>query len=310
MKIAMMGSGGVGGYFGARLAQGGADVIFIARGEHFAAMKQNGLTIKSPELGDTHIQPVQVLEDPKQIGTVDVVIIAVKIWSTLEIAKTVEPMVGPETTILSLQNGVEADDILIDFFGKERIIGGVAFIATSISKPGVIDHLGTMQRIVLGELGGGSSERVEDLRAAFERGGIVAESSEDIRRDIWAKFIFLVGLSGATTLARTTIGPIREDPIMRRFLYDLIAEATLVARAYGINLPENYADERLEFVDSLPFDMTSSMHHDLKRGSPLEVGWLSGGVARFGDDHGIDTPVNRTVDAALRPYAKKSVTAK
>jgi len=304
MKIAIMGSGGVGGYFGARLAQGGADVTFIARGEHLAAMQANGLKVDSAELGNALIKPVQATDTPADIGPVDYVIIAIKLWGTEEIAEAVKPMIGLETTVVSLQNGVESDDILADILGKKHLIGGIAQIASSISEPGVIYHLGTMQRVVIGELDCGLSDRVERLRVALEAGGVVAESSEDIQRTIWDKFVFLVGLSGTTTLVRTTIGPIREDPRMRRFLYDVMNETVQVARAKGVDFPEDYADEKLQFIDGLPFDMTSSMHHDLERNNPLEVAWLSGAVARFGAELGIDTPVNRTIDAALRPYAK------
>lgn len=304
MKIAMMGSGGVGGYFGARLAEGGADVTFIARGEHLAVMNKNGLKVDSTELGDALLHPVQATDNPSDVGPMDYVIIAVKLWGTEEIAKAIKPMVGPNTTVVSLQNGVESDDIIANIIGREHLICGIAQIASSISEPGVIYHLGTMQRIVLGELGGGLSDRVEALRTALEAGGVVAEASEDIQRTIWDKFVFLVGLSGTTTLVRTTIGPIREDPVMCRFLYDVMNETVKVARAKGIDFPENYAEDRLAFIDGLPFDMTSSMQHDLDRGNPLEVAWLSGAVARFGAALAIDTPVNCTIDAALRPYAK------
>jgi 2-dehydropantoate 2-reductase len=304
MKIAMMGSGGVGGYFGARLAQGGADVTFIARGEHLAAMKKYGLKVDSAELGDALIHPVQATDNPSEVGPVDYIIIAIKLWGTEEIAEIIKPMVGLNTTVVSLQNGVESDDIIAGIIGRDHLIGGIAQIASSISAPGVIYHLGTMQRVVLGELGGGATDRVENLRAALEVGGVVAEASEDIQRTIWDKFVFLVGLSGTTTLVRRTIGPIREDPAMRRFLYDVMNETVQIARAKGIDFPADYADEKLAFVDGLPFDMTASMHHDLDRGNSLEVAWLSGAVARFGAALGIETPVNRTIDAALRPYAK------
>ncbi len=304
MKIAIMGSGGVGGYFGARLAQGGADVTFIARGEHLKSIKQNGLKVESLELGDALIEPAQATDNPAGVGTVDYVIIAVKLWGTEEIAESIKPLVGPDTTVVSLQNGVESDDIIAEIIGREHLIGGIAQIASSVSSPGAIFHLGTMQRVVLGELDGGTSDRVEQLRSALAEGGVVAESSDDIQKTIWDKFVFLVGLSATTTLVRTTIGPIREDPVMREFLHHVMDETVQVARAKGIDFLENYADEKLAFVDGLPFDMTSSMHHDLERGNPLEVAWLSGAVARFGDELKIDTPVNHTVYAALRPYAK------
>ena len=178
--------------------------------------------------------------------------------------------------------------------------------ASSIGRPGVISHIGTMQRAVIGEHaanGGGSSARIEALHAAMTDGGIASEISDDIDRTIWEKFVFLVGLSATTTLMRTTIGPIRDDADSRRFLFEVIAEAVAVGRAKGIDLPEDYAEERMKFIDGLPVDMTSSMHHDFERGNPLEVAWLSGAVARHGEALGVPTPVNRTVFAALKPRA-------
>jgi 2-dehydropantoate 2-reductase len=306
MRIAMMGSGGVGGYYGGRMAAAGHDVTFIARGSHLQAMQQNGLTIESRDLADALIQPAQATDTPTDVGVVDCVIVGVKLWDSEATGHAILPMVGPDTMVLSLQNGFEGDDVLASIVGPEKLIGGVAFIAASIGRPGVITHIGTMQRAVIGEHaanGGGGSARVEALQAAMLDGGITAEISDDIDRSIWEKFVFLVGLSATTTLMRTTIGPIREDPDSRRFLYEVIGEAVAVGRAKGIDLPEDYADERMKFVDGLPVDMTSSMHHDFERGNRLELAWLSGAVARHGEALGIPTPVNRTVFAALKPKA-------
>ncbi len=303
MRIAMMGAGGVGGYFGGRLAASGCDVTFIARGRHLEAIRNNGLRIDSRDVGDATIDPAVATDAPADVGVVDYVIVGVKLWDTEDVGRAIAPMVAPDTTVLSLQNGVECDETLASVVGAKHLIGGVAFIASSIREPGVIEHIGTMQRVVVGERAGGSSRRVELLHEMMLQAGITAEVSDDIERTIWEKFVFLVGLSATTTTLRTTLGPIREDTENRQLLLNIMRETVAVGRAKGIDLPEDYADDRLAFADGLPADMTSSMHHDLKAGNRLEVAWLSGAVARFGDELGVATPVNHTVSAALRPHA-------
>ncbi len=304
MKFAMMGSGGVGGYFGGRLAAAGHDVTFVARGKHLAAIREHGLHIES-ELGDATVQPAQATDDATAVGPVDCVVIAVKLWDTEAAGRAALPMVGPDTTVISLQNGVESEDLLSAVVGRDHVIGGVAFIASSIGRPGVVKHIGTMQRVVIGELNGGTSPRVEAIHGALEEAGVNAEISNNIERTIWEKFVFLIGLSATTTLMRTTIGPVREDPDGRVFLLEAMREVVAVARARGIALPPDFAEDRLAFADGLPGEMTSSMHHDLDRGNPLEVGWLSGAVVRLGDERGIPVPVNHTVSAALKHLAAK-----
>ena len=303
MRIAMMGAGGVGGYFGGRLAASGCDVTFIARGRHLEALRNNGLRIDSRDIGDATIDPVEATDTPADVGVVDYVIVGVKLWDTEEVGRGILPMVGPDTTVLSLQNGVECDETLARVVGTGHLIGGVAFIASSISEPGVIKHIGTMQRVVVGERAGGSSLRVNALHEALLQGGINAEVSENIERTIWEKFVFLVGLSATTTTLRTTLGPVREDPESRELLLDVMRETVAVGRAKGIDLPADYADDRLAFADGLPVDMTSSMHHDLEAGNRLEVAWLSGAVARFGQELGVATPVNQSVFEQLERYA-------
>ncbi len=301
-RIAMMGSGAVGGYFGGRMAAAGCDVTFIARGRHLAAIRDRGLRVESPVLGDDRVFPARATDDPDEIGVVDYVIIGVKLWDTEAAASAVLPMLGPSTTVLTLQNGVESGEIG-KIVGPERLLGAVAFIGSAISEPGVIRHVGSMQRVVVGEPEGGTSARAERLRGELERGGIAADVSDDIQRTIWEKFVFLVGLSAATTMLRAPLGTVRENRDSRELFLGAMRETAAVARARGIALPAGFACGRLEFADGLPAEMTSSMHTDLARGNRLELDWLSGAVVRFGRASGVPTPVNRTVYETLRPHA-------
>lgn len=302
MKIAIMGTGGVGGYFGAHLAAAGADVIFIARGEHLAAMRRDGLKVESA-LGNIHIQPAQATDDPKSIGAVDLVMIGVKLWSTHEAVETAKPLIGPGTAVVSFQNGVDAVDILTDAFGAEHVMGGVAHIAAAIDQPGVIRHSGTMQRLTFGELDERASPRARTFLDACLKAGIDAHLSANIQGVIWEKFVFLVGLSGMTSLTRLPIGPIREDPDTRAMLRGVMEEAARVGRTKGVDLAPDCIDRQLAFADSLPYDMISSMLGDLRRGNRLEVPWLSGAVVRLGGELGIETPLNRLIYTALKLHA-------
>jgi 2-dehydropantoate 2-reductase len=303
MKIAVMGSGGVGGFYGGRLAHAGYDVHFVARGAHLAAMREHGLTIENAAQGDIHVPRVNVTDDPATIGKADIVLIAVKLWDTEAAARAVKPLVGPGTGVLSLQNGVIKDDILGREFGGDALMGGVAYVGTTIGRPGVIRQTGTLQRLLFGEYDGRRSARAEAFLEALLKAGIQAELAADIRRTLWEKYVFLVGLSGSTSTMRSPIGPIREHPQTRAFLLDLMTETVAVGRAHGVDLPADYAGQRLAFADSVPADMTSSLHHDLERGNPLEVEWLSGGVVKLGEAVGVPTPVNRAVWDILALHA-------
>jgi 2-dehydropantoate 2-reductase len=298
MKIAVMGSGGVGGFYGGHLARVGCDVSFVARGAHLQAMRERGLTIESEAHGDVHLPQVKVTDDPASIGTVDLVILAVKLWDIEDAAKKLKPIVGPHTAVLSLQNGVIKDDILRREFGDAAVMGGVGYVATHISRPGVIHQTGKLQRLLFGEYDGRRSARAEALLAAAQRTGIDVELAADIRRTLWEKYV-----SGSTTTMRLPIGPIRENPQTRAFLHDLMRETVAVGRAHGVALPQDYADQRLAFADTVAADMTSSMHHDLERGNRLEVAWLSGGVVQLGKAVNVPTPVNRAVWDVLALHA-------
>jgi 2-dehydropantoate 2-reductase len=246
---------------------------------------------------------VNAVEDPAAVGPVDVVILSVKLWDTEAAARAIRPMLGPKTRVLSLQNGVIKDDILRRELEPERVMGGVCYVATHIARPGVIHQTGTMQRIVIGEYDGPPSETARALHAALAATGVKAELSDDVRRAIWEKYVFLVGLSATTTTMRRTLGPIRSHLRTRAFLLEVMREVVAVGRALGVALPEDYAEQRLAFADELPADMTSSMHHDLERGNRLEVEWLSGGVVELGKKAGVDAPMNRAVCDILALHA-------
>ena len=266
-------------------------------------MQAHGLAIENEQQGNIHVPRVSATDDAAAIGIVDLVLIAVKLWDTEAAADAARALVGPQTAVLSLQNGVIKDDILRRAFGAAAVMGGVGYVATHVSRPGVIHQVGTMQRCVVGEYDGQRSPRVEHLLDAMRHAGIQAELSDDIRRTLWEKYVFLVGLSGTTATMRSTIGPIRENPQTRAFLLDLMQETVAVGRAHGVNLPADYAEQRQAFADTVPADMTSSMHHDLERGNPLDVAWLSGGVVQLGQAVGVPTPANRAVWDILALHA-------
>jgi 2-dehydropantoate 2-reductase len=301
MRIAVMGSGGLGGYFGARLSHGGAEVNFIARGKHLQAMRSEGLRIEGPDA--IFLPRVNATDNPDEIGTVDFVMLCVKLWDTEAALRQIRPLVGPETTIISFQNGVLKDQYLRAAYGESHLMGGVGYVATTIDRPGVIRQTGPMQRLLFGEFDGSRSNRGQALLEACLAGGIKAELSENILREIWQKYVFLVGLSGTTTTIRKPIGPIRENPQTRAFLLDVMSEVVAVGRAHGVDLPEDYAQVRLQLADDVAHDMTSSMHHDLERGNRLEVRWLAGGVVELGRAKSVPTPLNRAIADILALHA-------
>ncbi|HWE22785.1 MAG TPA: 2-dehydropantoate 2-reductase [Myxococcales bacterium] len=304
MKIAVMGTGALGGYFGGRLAEAGEDVAFIARGAQLAALRESGLSLQSPR-GNLQLPQVRATDDAKSIGPVDVVLFTVKLWSTEEAGRALAPLIGRDTAVVSLQNGVESNDLLARLVGREHLMGAVCYIAAVLDRSGVVVHSGRMARVIFGELDGRKTARAEAFLAACARArsGFDAELSPDVERAIWEKFVFIVGLSGLTALTRRPIGPVRSDPDTRALLLDVLREAVAVGRAKGVKLDSDFADQRLAFIDTLPPDMTSSMERDLERGNRLEVKWLSGAVARLGRELGIETPANRAVYAALKLHA-------
>jgi 2-dehydropantoate 2-reductase len=301
VKIVVLGAGGVGGYFGGRLAASGSNVTFVARGAHLAAMRRSGLRITSP-CGNAHVRDVRVVETVAEAGRADLVLVGVKLWDTEAAASSLKVLAHQGTAIVSFQNGVRKDDILRQYVPAHSVIGGVCYIAASIAEPGIIGHTGALQRLVFGEYDGAISARLETFLAACKKAGIDAEVSDSIERMIWEKFVFLVGLSGTTSLFRTTIGPIREDPEKRAALLDVMREVVAVGRAKGVDLAAGYAENRLAFCDTLSAATPSSMSVDLERGHRLELPWLSGAVVDLGATLNVSTPVNKRIVEALAPY--------
>ncbi|UCH49561.1 MAG: 2-dehydropantoate 2-reductase [Betaproteobacteria bacterium] len=301
MKIAVIGSGGVGGYFGGRLAAAGNDVTFVARGAHLDAMQKKGLRVLSA-LGDINLEKVQCTDDTNTIGPVDIVMIAVKLWSTDEAVAAAKPLVGPDTTVVSFQNGIIAEEKLLAVYGREHTIGGVANIAALIEQPGVIRHNGTMASLIFAELDGKPSKRTEVFYNACVDAGIKTELANDIHTRIWEKFVRLVTLSSMTSLCRMPVGPIREDPDTRALLQQVMTEVINVAKAKGANLVNDIIEKQMAIVDGYPPTMVASMCGDLRRGNRLELPWLAGMVAKLGKELDIPTPANQFVYAALKLY--------
>lgn len=297
----MMGSGGVGGYFGARLAHAGHDVTFIARGRHLAAMRDRGLFIRSGS-GDLHLSEPKVTDDPSTVAPVDAVVFAVKLWDTEDAARQILPLLAGGGVVIPFQNGVESMQRIGAIVGPERVVGGTAHIAASIGEPGVIVHLGAMQRVRIGAPGGTVPPAVHALVQALQKVGVDAEMAPDIERALWEKFCFLGALAGMTAATRQPIGVVRADPDMRAAFEAALREAWTLARNRGVALRDDYPEAQMHFADGLPHDMRASMLHDLVAGNRLEAPWLSGAVVRMAREAGIPTPVHATLYAAVKPY--------
>lgn len=301
MRIAVMGAGGVGGYFGARLAQAGHDVAFVARGRHLAAMRSRGLEVKSAN-GDVRLPKPVATDDPADLAPADVVLFAVKLWDTESAAEAIRPLVARGGVVVPLQNGVDSIDRIGAVLGAERVMGGVAQIAATIAEPGVIAHTGTMARLRFGPLAPAQRGAAEALLAACRGAGFDAEIVPDARLALWQKFVFLAAFSGVTSVARQPIGVVREDPDLRAVFEAAMREAWTAGRARGIALADDFVAAQMTFTDGLPREMRSSMLNDLLAGHRLEAPWLSGAVQRMAADAGLAAPVNATLYAALKPW--------
>ncbi len=305
MRFSIFGSGAVGGYYGAKLARAGHDVTFIARGAHLAAMRERGLEIRSPMLGDFTVR-ARAEEDPGRVGPVDVVIVAVKAYDNASALPRIAPMIGPDTTILPLQNGVDSAAELAAQFGEAPVVGGVTYIATALAAPGLIEQTGTHRRIVFGEVFGALprlSARVSAIRDALAGADIQAEGVEDGRVPIWEKFIFLVSLAGFTGAARLPIGPIWADPVIRERFLDSCREIERLARAEGVPVARDIVERISSYVAAIPGSMRSSLLIDLSQGKRIEVEQLQGSVVRRAARAGVPAPITSTLYAVLKPWA-------
>jgi 2-dehydropantoate 2-reductase len=304
MKIVVMATGGVGGYYGARLAAGGHDVYFIARGAHLAALRSNGLKLISAN-GDLHLPSVRATDEPATVGTADIVIFAVKQYDTETAAKLVVPVIGEETAVISIQNGMDPRESLKSIVGRDHVLGGTTYITgAKVISPGTITHTGTIARLVFGEYDGSVSLRGERFLDACKTAGIDALYSADIGKEMWAKFALLSAFSGVSSMLRKAAGPIMSDPDTRQLLKDAIAETVAVAKAKGIDLGDDYVARHGDFYGSIPPDTKSSMLMDLENGRRIELNWLSGAVAQFGDELGVPTPTHHAIYGALKVAAE------
>jgi 2-dehydropantoate 2-reductase len=301
MRIAVVGAGGVGGGFGAALAKAGADVTFIARGAHLAAMKSQGLKILGGR-GETHLVPTQATDNPADVGIVDIVLFCVKLWDVESAGQHIKPLVGANTAVIPLQNGIDAAERLTPILGSNAVMGGVAQISASITGPGVIQQVGTFMRMIFGELDGKRSKRGEDLLALCLKAGFDATLSEQILTDLWMKFILLATNASITAATRQPIGKLRDDPDIRPMFMAAYQETIDVGRAKGIALPGNALEKIVEFNAHAPPTMKASMALDLDRGNRLELPWLGGKVVQLGRELGVPTPTHTTLFAMLKPY--------
>jgi 2-dehydropantoate 2-reductase len=301
MRVAVVGTGGIGGPFGASLAKAGADVTFVARGAHLAAIREDGLRVEG-DRGETHIRPAQATDDIAGIGTVDFVLFCVKLWDVEGVGRQLHAIVGPGTAVVPLQNGVDAADQLIPLLGREAVMGGSAFVTGNIVAPGVIRQTGSYQRMTFGELDGRLSDRGQRLRDLCETAGFEGVLSPDIRVPLWEKFILLVPLSGLHAVTRVPLGKWRDDPELLALYEAALRETVAVGLAEGVSLPPDCVDNGIKMMWSMPPHHTTSMGNDLVRGNRIELPWFAGKVVELGRRHGIPTPVNGFIYAALKPY--------
>ena len=300
MRVAVVGAGAVGGYFGGRLAESGEDVVFIARGDHLKALSDAGLRVDSPN-GDLVLASVAATDDPSAVGTVDAVLVCVKTWQIPEVAAAIRPLIGADTVILPLENGVEAANQLAVVHGDDHVVGGMCRIMSKIVEPGHIAHLGIEPFVALGELDNRPSERVARLAGVLESAGITVETPRDIHAAIWSKFLFIASFSGVGAVTRSPVGRLRSVTETRSMLESAMREIHSVADANGVELGEDAVSRTMAFMDGLPAEGTSSMQRDILEGRPSELEAHSGAVVRLGKAAEVPTPTHQFIYAALLP---------
>jgi 2-dehydropantoate 2-reductase len=306
MKTVVFGTGGVGGYFGGRLAKNGVNVTFIARGAHLTAIHKSGLRVESVD-GDFTVYPAKATDSPESIGEADLILLATKAWQLDDAISQMKPLVGEHTMILPLLNGMEHMDKLFDTFGTKHVLGGLCRISAVIGEAGLIRHLGIKPLIAYGEWDHSKSERIQKLHALFNTtSGIIAEIPADIQTAMWEKFIFISGTSGVGAYTREPMGTYRSDPETRAMLFNAMNETAAVARARGVPIAENFVDATMQRIDTLPGDVTASMQKDIMAGRPSELNEQTGAVIRMGKAVGVPTPTHEKLLAALLPLEQKA----
>jgi 2-dehydropantoate 2-reductase len=299
MRIGVMAAGAVGAYFGGRLAAAGHDVVFFARGANLAALRQNGLTIKSVK-GDAVLPRVDATDDPRTVAPVDVVLFAVKLWDTEAAGEQTRPIVGPQTRVITLQNGVDSVERLAPILGRENVVGGIAYCATVLSAPGVVTHTSDFAQIRCGRVDGQVDPVLGALVDAAKKISLDIVQTDSFEVDRWKKFVFLAAMSGMTSATREPLGKILGDPDTKAMFHELLREIVAVGRAKGVALPADFAEERMKFAATTPFGFKASMAHDLERGNRMELDWLAGRVVSLGRELGVPVPMNTAVYSVLK----------
>jgi len=300
MRVAIYGTGGAGGYFGAQLARTGEDVTFVARGQHLKAIQAHGLCVETPT-GEIVIQPAKATDDPTQVDPVDVIFVGVKAWQVEEAARDMRPMVGPETVVVPLQNGVEAPSQLAAVLGAERVLGGLCGTFSWVAAPGRIRNIGASSFIKFGELDNRRSERAERLRQSFEKAGVKADIPADIHKSLWEKFLLVTSFGGVGAVSRAPIGIIRTMSETRLLLEQCMEEVSAVARARRVPLSDTVVADTMKFIDSLAANATTSLQRDIVEGKPSEIDFWNGSVVRQGRAVGVSTPVNQFIYHSMLP---------
>ncbi len=309
MKIAVVGAGGVGGYFGGLLAAAGHNVSFISRGEHLRALKERGLQIKSPH-GDLTVSDAISTDSPKEIGQVDYVIVAVKSYHLNEAAKILSPLIGPNTTVVPLLNGVDAHDVLAKDIGKDQIVGGLCALISMIESPGVIRQTSQVRKIVIGELDMSKTERVEKLVNALTEVGVQASQSTNIFSEIWTKFTFIASFGGLTSLSHANAGEILMLEGARKIFIEAMREVENLAVANGVNLEDSAVEKGETFAHNLEPASTSSMQRDVSEGKLFELEAFSGKIVRLGQELSVETPIHRSIYWLLLPALQRAISNK
>ena len=301
MRIAVMGTGGMGGFYGGRLAVTGQDVTFIARGAHLAAMQKDGLRLHGPD-GEIRVEPTRATDNPAGLDPVDAVLFCVKLYDAEEAAELIKPIVGDETLVISLMNGVDGPSRIAAVLGRGHVLGGAAYDSATIRGPGVVEYRTGPNRLVLGELSGGNHPMTKTFADAGIKAGFDVQISDNIQRTLWEKDVLLATNAGLTELTRQPVGVVYTNPDLRRLATELMAEVVAVAEAIGVTVAPEIIERSLTLLDSFSPDMYASAYFDLANGKRMEVGSFSGLIARLGDEYAVPTPHHRTVYACLKPY--------
>lgn len=304
MNIAIIGTGGVGGYFGGKLAQAGNNVPFIARGEHLRAIREKGLVVKSIK-GDFIIQHAKATDKLSEIESPNVIILGIKAWQVKDIARQLKTFVKPDTTVIPLQNGVLASDELLSVLNKEQVVGGLCRIFSKIEAPGVINHFGIEPEIVMGELNNEISPRLEGIQQLLLKSDIKATITNDIQTELWKK-LMIIGSGGLLAITRSTYGSVRENKETRELMQSLLTEIYRVSQKAGANVESNFVEKTMNYIDAYPYDSTTSLARDIWAEKPSELEYQNGTIAMLGEKLGVDTPVNKFIYNCLLPMERRA----